>query len=107
MEQVVLCAASSYNKKYYINPSMQKLPEQVKEEVRVVCVSVAEKIHGIFTIGFFEDGTVYMEASKAENDFDYDEIGAGLETERIKREKRELLAALKLWYKVFVLGDKE
>lgn len=104
MKKIVLNAASCYNKKYYLNPDMKKLPEQIKQEIKAVTASMAEKLHCIFIMGFYEDGRVYIEASGAENDFDFDEIGAGLEAERIRREKHELLEALQMWFKVY-LGE--
>ena len=101
MKKIVLSAASCYNKKYYINPDMEKnLPSQIKEEIKALVASMAEKLHCIFTLGFYENGDIYIETSSAENDFDFDEIGAKLETEKIKKEKSELLDSLNLWFKV-------
>ena len=79
----------------------KRLPEAVKEELKAIVASMAEKLHCIFTLGFYDDGDVFLEASSDENDFDFDEIGAGLEIERIKREREELLNSLNLWYKVY------
>ena len=101
MKKIVLSAASCYNKKYYINPNMEKnLPSQIKDEIKALVASMAEKLHCIFTLGFYENGNIYIETSSVENDFDYDEIGAKLETEKIKKEKAELLNSLNLWFKV-------
>ncbi len=101
MKKIVLSAASCYNKKYYINPDMEKnLPSQIKEEIKALVASMAEKLHCIFTLGFYENGDIYIETSSVENDFDFDEIGAKLETEKIKKEKSELLDSLNLWFKV-------
>lgn len=102
MSKTILSAASCYNKKYFIEPNMEKrLPEAVKEELKAIVASMAEKLHCIFTLGFYDNGDVFLEASSDENDFDFDEIGAGLEIERIKREREELLNSLNLWYKVY------
>jgi len=102
--KIVLSAASCYNRKYYINPSMEKnLPPEIREELKALAASMAEKLHCIFTIGFYKNGSVYIETMYAEDDFDFDEIGAGLETERIKREKSQLFDSLSIWYKV-ILG---
>jgi len=102
MKKTVLSAASCYNKKYYINPDMEKsLPAQIKEEIKALVASMAEKIHCVFILGFYENGDIYIETTSEENDFDFDEIGARLETEKIKREKTELLDSLNLWYKVY------
>ena len=101
MKKIVLSAASCYNKKYYINPNMEKnLPSQIKDEIKALVASMAEKLHCIFTLGFYENGNIYIETSSVENDFDFDEIGAKLETEKINKEKAELLNSLNLWFKV-------
>ena len=42
----------------------------------------------------------------AENDFMYDDIGSVLKIKQLQREKRELLEALEMYYKVFFLGEK-
>lgn len=79
----------------------KKLPTQIKEEIKALVASMAEKLHCVFTLGFYENGSVYIETVSDEADFDFDEIGAGLETERIKREKAELLESLSIWYKIY------
>lgn len=94
----VLAAASYYQKKYYINPVFNNLPEDVKKELQTWVTVVAENIHGIFVIAFDQDGYLQFEAMGEENDFDYDDIGAGLEVARFKREQRELVEALQMWY---------
>ena len=44
-----------------------------------------------------------MEAQEADGRFD--EIGSGLKIKQIQQEKRELLEALELYYKVFFLNE--
>ena len=34
-EEMVLCAASSYEQKYYLNPEFESLPEAVKQELQI------------------------------------------------------------------------
>ena len=31
-EEIVLCAANSYEQKYYLNPEFEMLPESIKQE---------------------------------------------------------------------------
>ncbi len=103
MKKDILSAASCYNKKYYINPDMEKsLPPQIREELKAIVASMAEKLHCVFTIGFYENGDVYIETMGEENDFDFDDIGAKLEINKIKREKSEFLGSLSLWYKIYL-----
>lgn len=97
----VLSAASCYKQKYYLNPDYEKLPEPVQKELRILCVSFAEKVHGVFSLGFYEDGSLYLETSGEEDDWDYDEIGAKLEIDRLKIEKKELFHSLQVYWQVF------
>ncbi len=102
MRKITISAASCYNKKYYIDPCMEEsLPTMIKEELKAITSSKAEKIHCIFMIGFYENGDVYIETINNENDFDFDEIGSRLEIEKIKKEKAELFNSLSLWYKTY------
>lgn len=98
IEKIVLNAASCYNKKYFLNPEYEDLPQAVKDDIKTITVCLAEKLHCIFTMGFYGDGSLYFETSGAENDFDYDEIGAGLEIEKLEREEKELIKSLSLWF---------
>ncbi len=39
-ETVVLCGASAYEEKYYLNPQFSKLPEHIRQELQIVCCTV-------------------------------------------------------------------
>ena len=39
-ENVVLCAASAYNEKYYLNEDFEALPEQVKDELKLSLIHI-------------------------------------------------------------------
>ena len=102
MERKVLAAASYAEQKYFLEPEFQALPESIQEEVRVICVVLAQKLGCTFLMGFNENGELYFETVKQEDDFDFDDIGAELEIKRLQREKKELLKALELWYAVYL-----
>ena len=34
----VLCGASAYEEKYYLNPDFERLPEEIKKELRIICI---------------------------------------------------------------------
>ena len=34
-ETVVLCGASAYEEKYYLNPQFSKLPEHIRQELQI------------------------------------------------------------------------
>ena len=35
-ETVVLCGASAYEEKYYLNPQFSKLPEHIRQELQIM-----------------------------------------------------------------------
>lgn len=104
-EKIVLCASNSYEKKYYLNPDFEALPEQIKNELKIMCVLYTEEIGGILALKYEEDGTLVFEVSSEENDFMFDEIGSRLKIKELQQTKEELLQSLELYYKVFFLGE--
>ena len=103
-EEMVLCAASSYEQKYYLNPEFESLPEAVKQELQIMCVMYTEDIGGIILLEFMPDGRLQFKVEAEENDYLFDEIGSALKIKQYQSEKRELLESLELYYKVKVLG---
>jgi hypothetical protein len=104
-DKVVLCASSAYEKKFWLNNDFKALPEQIKQELKIMCVLFTEDIGGILSIEFEEDGTLIFKVDSDEADYMYDEIGSILKIKQLQREKAELLEALELYYKVFFLGE--
>ena len=102
-EEVVLCGASSYTQKYYLNEMFAGLPEGIKEELQIMCVLYTEDIGGTLTLKFDEEASLILEADSDEGDLLYDDIGSILKIKQIQREKAELLEALELYYKIFIL----
>lgn len=100
MEEVVLCGASAYNKKFYLNQNFKGMPQQIKDELKIMCVLFTEDIGGIFELVFDEDGTLEFRTSCDESDLLYDEIGCGLKIRELQRTKEELLRSLEMYYKV-------
>lgn len=104
-DRVVLCASSAYNKKFWLNEDFRMLPEQIRQELKIMCVLFTEDIGGIITLEFEEDGALMIKVDSEESDYLYDDIGSVLKVKQIQREKSELLEALELYYKVFFLGE--
>lgn len=105
-ERVVLCGASAYEQKYYLNEDFKSLPSQIQDELKIMCVMFTEDVGGVLTLVFDEDGTLLLEVSADEGDLLYDEIGSEWKIRQIQREKAELLQSLELFYQVFFLdGD--
>lgn len=105
-ELVVLCGANSYEQKYYFNEQFTNLPDNIKQELQIMCVLYTEDVGGILTLEFEEDGTLEFKVTAAETDYLFDEIGSVLKIKQYQMEKRELLEALEMYYRVLYLGEK-
>ena len=105
-EKVVLCGANSYEKKYYLNPDFEALPQELQDELKILCVLYTEDVGGILTLVFEEDGTLCFEVTTEDFDPMFDEIGSKLKIKEIQQTKEELLRSLELYYKVFFLGEE-
>lgn len=104
-KRVVLCGANAYEQKYYFNGQFAGIPDSIKDELHIMCVLFTEEVGGIFTVFFEEDGSVAMETAAADDDFYYDEISSGLLVTEIRRKRAELLEALSLYYRIFILKE--
>ena len=105
MEEIVLCAANSYEQKYYLNPEFEMLPETIKQELNIMCVLYTEDVGGILMVIYDEDGNLELRVDHEENDFAFDEIGSVLKIKQLQQTKQELFESLELFYKVFYLGE--
>ncbi len=103
-ETKVLCAANSYEGKYYFNPEFDSIPEPVKKELRIICILFTEDVGGVITMSFDGDGELLIETDAAEEDILYDEIGAGLLVKEIQKNRKELLESLETYYRVKAAG---
>lgn len=104
--RIVLCGANAYEQKYYFNEKFAAIPDSIKEELHIICVLFAEEVGGVFTIVFEEDGSVSLETDAEEGDLLYDEISSGLMVREIRRNRAEMLEALSLYYRVFILHEE-
>ena len=60
---------------------------------------------GILTLVYEENGELCFEVTSKEGDPMFDEIGSHLKIKQLQTEKRDLLEALQMYYKVFFLGE--
>ena len=86
-ENVVLCGANSYVEKYYFNEEFSKLPEQVKEELQIMCVMFTEDVGGVLTLEFTPEGELQFKVACDETDYLFDEIGSALKIKQYQMEK--------------------
>jgi len=104
-EKTVLCAASAYEEKFYLNDKFESLPEDIQDELKIMTVLYTNDVGGILVLEFDEEGTLCFRTEAAENDFSYDEIGSVLKIRQMQREKEELFQALEMYYRVFFMGE--
>ena len=105
-EEMVLCAASSYEQKYYLNPEFESLPEAVKQELQIMCVLYTADVGGVLLLVFDENGNLELKVEHNEGDFSFDEIGSVLKIKELQDTEEELFKSLEMFYKVFYLGEE-
>ena len=105
-DNVALCGANSYEQKYYFNQQFSSLPESVRQELQIMCVLYTEDVGGILVLEYDQDGTLEFKVTAEEGDYLFDEIGSVLKIKQYRKEKRELLEALEMYYRVFYLGEE-
>ena len=96
-EKVVLCGANSYEKKYYLNPDFEALPQEIQDELKILCVLYTEDVGGILTLVFEEDGTLCFEVTTEDFDPMFDENWKQAQDQRDTADKRrtvEIVGAL-------------
>ena len=101
----VLCAASAYEEKYYFNPVFNHLPEDIRKELRIICILFTQEIGGTFLMEFDGEGNLQFRTQAKDSDYQYDEIGAALMIREIQKNRVQLLESLELYYKVVILGQ--
>ncbi|MDF1617353.1 DUF6145 family protein [Petrocella sp. FN5] len=105
MEEIVLAAASSYDRKYYFNKEFDTIPDDIKTSIQIMLVSFTMEIGGLLSLVYDEDGLLYFRTECDEEDILYDEIGAHLKIKKMMVVHQDLLEGLQLFYKVFYLGE--
>lgn len=106
MEEKVLCASSAYDQKYFLDEDFNRLPESIKDELKIMCVLFTEDVGGILIVKFDEAGSLILETVADEGDLLYDEIGAALKIKKLRAEHNETFEALEMFYKVFFLNEE-
>ena len=106
-QEIVLCAASAYEKKFYLNQLFEGIPQSVKDELKIMCVLFTEDVGGILELVYDEDGELEFRTSFDEGDYLYDEIGSVLKVKELQREKQELLESLQMFYRIIIMGILE
>ena len=105
-DSVILCSASKYTEKYYLNPDFEGLPDIVKDELKVLCVLYVEEVGGVIMLVFDETGDLKIMTEANEDDLLFDEIGSALKVKDIQIKNRELFEQLEDYYAAF-FGQEE
>ena len=104
-EEMVLCAASAYERKFYLNPEFNSLPEEVKQELQIMCVLYTADVGGILMVVYDENGNLELKVDHKEDDFTFAEIGSVLKIKELQKTKEEVFESVEMFYKVFYLGE--
>ena len=99
MERKVLCGASYYEQKFYLNPVYEVLPQQIKDELKILCVLFVQEVSGIIILEFNDQGDLNIVVTARDDDMYFDEIGSELKVRQMRKEKAELFAQLEEYYK--------
>ena len=95
----ILCGANYYEQKFYLNPVYEVLPQQVKDELKIMCVLFVQEVSGIIILEFGEEGDLRMVVTHNDDDFYFDEIGSELKIRQLRSEKQELFEQLEEYYR--------
>ena len=102
-EEQILCSASKYTQKFYLNPRYGNLPQKIQDELRIALVIFTEEIGGVIYLYFDDEGNLSIATDYNEDDFLYDEIGSGLKVNQLRNEKRELFEQLEEYYELLII----
>ncbi|MDO4439057.1 MAG: DUF6145 family protein [Eubacteriales bacterium] len=86
----ILCAANAVNMMFYFNEEKYGiLPQDVKDELKVICVLYCSDVGGMISLSFDESYKLIITTMEP-----IDEIGAELKVKKIQSEKAELFEKL-------------
>ena len=103
--EVVLCAASSYDQKFYLNPLFSHLPQEIKDDLKVLSVLFVEDNGGIFIMKFDKKRKLVMTTEARESDYSYDDIGVGMSIRAIQKKRAKMLQEVTLYYRAVICGE--
>ena len=93
----VLCGANAQSMRWYFNEEdFGILPEEVKKELKLICVRYCADVGGAITISFDGDHRLHLQTIDP-----IDEIGAELKIRRMQEDNAELFAQLETFSKTF------
>lgn len=106
-KEQTICAASIYQRKYYLDPVFADLPTTIQNELKAMAVLFTEENGGTLQLFFNEAQELELRIAHNSDDFSYDAIGAEYKVRQLARDKEELFEQLALYYRVFHKNDLE
>ena len=94
----ILCGASYYEQKFYLNEAYSSLPQAVRDELKAMCVMFVDEVSGIIMLEFDDEGNLRIVVTSKPDDFYFDEIGSELKVRQLRNQKRELFDQLEEYY---------
>lgn len=95
----VLCGANAQNMKYYFNEEAYgKLPQQIKDELKILLVKYCSDVGGAITLSFDDAKNLMIRTYDP-----IDEIGAEMKVGKMQKENAELFSQLELFARTFPL----
>ena len=82
------------------NENFKNLPDEIKNQLKVMCVLFCADIGGILQLVFDDEGNLEFRTACNEDDLLYDDIGSGLKIKELRQKNEDLLRGLELYYKV-------
>jgi hypothetical protein len=95
----VLCAANSYNQKFFINPDFSNLPEDVQKELKIISVDYTESIGGIFLMEFSPEGEMCLKSMHDDTDYLFDDEHANRRIQELSEKYQTLFSKLSMYYR--------
>ena len=99
----ILCAANSSNMLFYFNEDKYGiLPEDVKKELKIICVLYCADVGGMITLSFSDEHRLLISTIEP-----IDEIGAELKIKQMREQNAELFSMLEEFSRKFFVGEDE
>ena len=95
---IVLCAASAYNQKFFINPDYNNLPEDVKNELKIISVEYTEEIGGIFLMEFNRENKLVLKSMHEDGDVMFDDDNSRKKIDAIAEKYEALFNKLETYF---------
>lgn len=104
-DYITIIVSNSYNKKFYLDKNLNKLPNEIKNEIKILFVKFTEKYGGIIEVIFDKiNSDLIFRTYKNDNDFDYDEINVNYKMSKMQKDNEQLFLNIALFCKYKLNG---